>query len=110
MSVYKVWVEGTLRELEKTWGTERSPHWATTRKEFIKENNVCASCGCKAGLNVHHKEPFHIKPELELDPNNLITLCRDHHFFIGHLMDQKSYNVDVEKDSADILEKIKNRP
>jgi hypothetical protein len=28
--------------------------------------------------------PFHVRPDLELDEWNLITLCREHHFRIGH--------------------------
>jgi hypothetical protein len=45
---------------------------------------ACEACGTTAELNVHHIKPFHIYPELELDHTNLITLCRVHHFTIGH--------------------------
>ena len=39
---------------------------------------------------MHHIKPFHLYPQLELDPNNLITLCRskywrfDCHLAVGH--------------------------
>jgi hypothetical protein len=50
-------------------------------------------------LQVHHIKPFHLHPNLELDPRNLITLCelpgRDHHLLIGHLDEWESYNVNV---------------
>jgi 5-methylcytosine-specific restriction endonuclease McrA len=62
----------------------RSSRWPKVRAEFVRLNPVCAACGGGKELNVHHIEPFHRKPELELDPGNLITLCREHHFFVGH--------------------------
>ncbi len=46
---------------------------------------------------------FHLHPNLELDPRNLITLCelpgRDHHLLIGHLDEWESYNVNVRDDA-----------
>jgi 5-methylcytosine-specific restriction endonuclease McrA len=49
---------------------------------------------------VHHKVPFHDRPELELDPTNLVTLCgpkhRNHHLDIGHLGDYKCYNHNID--------------
>ena len=62
----------------------RSSRWPKVRSEFVRLHPVCAACGGRKELNVHHIEPFHRNPELELDPNNLITLCREHHFFVGH--------------------------
>ncbi|GCE16544.1 HNH endonuclease [Dictyobacter kobayashii] len=61
-------------------------------------------CGHRGkGLQVHHIKPFHLYPELELDPNNLITLCeirgRTHHLLIGHLDDWESYNIRVRADT-----------
>jgi hypothetical protein len=63
---------------------ERSGEWRRVRDEFVEKFPFCAACGTSAALNVHHVEPFHIRPELELDPSNLLTLCREHHFRIGH--------------------------
>jgi 5-methylcytosine-specific restriction endonuclease McrA len=88
----------------------RSPQWPAVEKAFLKYNPTCAVCKTKSNLNVHHKQPFHLAPRLELDPSNLITLCRPHHLLVGHLEDWKSYNVDVEKDAATWLEKISKRP
>lgn len=62
----------------------RSSRWPKVRSEFVRLHPVCAACGGGKELNVHHIEPFHRNPELELDPDNLITLCREHHFFVGH--------------------------
>ena len=67
-------------------GKERSPKWPHVEKLHLKLEPVCAACGSSKKLNVHHKKPFHLFPELELDLNNLITLCMDKecHVKIGH--------------------------
>jgi hypothetical protein len=52
-------------------------------------------------LNVHHVLPFHLKPELELDPSNLITLCssldKNCHLDIGHGDNFRAYNASVRE-------------
>lgn len=62
----------------------RSVEWHSVRNRFVAEHPVCEACGSTDQLNVHHVEPFHTNPELELQPSNLITLCREHHFRVGH--------------------------
>ena len=52
----------------------RSPKWQAVRKEHIKNNPNCISCGRNKKVEVHHIEPVHICPEKELDPLNLVTL------------------------------------
>ena len=70
----------------------RSSKWSKVRKEFVKLYPTCSVCGKKKGLEVHHEIPFHVRPDLELDTNNLVTMCRRHHFAIGHLEYWKAYN------------------
>lgn len=98
----------------RTFGAARSSKWPEVQKAFLKQNPTCAVCNKKGSvlnpLNVHHQNPFHAKPELELDPNNLITLCRIHHFWWGHLGNWASWNVDVEVDARIWSDKIKHRP
>ena len=55
----------------------RSPRWDKVRADFLKLHDHCEACGGKRALNVHHKKPFHIYPELELEEANLITLCEN---------------------------------
>ena len=62
----------------------RSSAWPIVRAAHVAHFPTCAACGSNAALNVHHIEPFHAEPELELEPTNLITLCRRHHFEVGH--------------------------
>ena len=99
--------------VDKTFGAERSPKWSDTRNEFLALNPVCAICGKKSTLlnklNVHHILPFHINHELELDKINLITLCREHHLWFGHLGSWKSYNSNIVNDSLIWRNKILNR-
>ena len=84
-------------------GHERSPEWSRVAHEHLAIEPACVACGHKGlGLQVHHIKPFHLHPNLELDPNNLITLCeipdRDHHLLIGHLDDWESHNERVRAD------------
>lgn len=103
-------------EKQKTHGKERSKDWPKARREFLKNNPICSVCERKTKLNVHHIKPFHLHPELELDPNNFTTLCENDkggvncHLHYGHLGNFKSFNVDVIKNSEEWRLKIKNRP
>jgi 5-methylcytosine-specific restriction protein A len=86
-------------------GSKRSNLWPSVRKEYLSHNPVCEMCGGKKRLNVHHKKPFHLHPDLELNPKNLITLCEANpevncHLFIGHLGNFKGFNPVVVKDAA----------
>lgn len=89
----------------------RSPKWSTVRKKHLEKNNYCAACGSTKKLEVHHIKPVHKHPELELDPDNLITLCADPcHIIFGHLMNFKSWNIDVINDCAVYYNKVVDRP
>lgn len=90
--------------------SRRSSKWPTLRKSFLETNNSCAACGSTEHLEVHHIEPFHENPSLELDPNNLITLCdkpgKDNcHLEIGHLGSFKNKNPNVRADAEEKLKK-----
>jgi len=84
-------------------GHKRSPEWHRVAKEHLLREPACVACGYRGrGLQVHHIKPFHLHPDLELDPHNLITLCeiksRDHHLLLGHLDDWEAYNPNVRHD------------
>ncbi len=78
----------------------RSPRWEEVRKKFVASNPECMACGTTTDLNVHHVLPYHIWPALELMPSNLITLCRQHHFVMGHFSDWDKYNPAVRNNAA----------
>lgn len=87
----------------RTFGAARSAQWSTIEKAHIAQSPACIVCGTLGGLlnklNVHHILPFHLHPALELDPNNLATLCRICHFIFGHLWNWKKYNPSLIADA-----------
>ena len=62
----------------------RSSHWKAIRDKHLHWHPYCAACGTFSDVEVHHIESYRLNPSRELDPDNLITLCRKHHFQIGH--------------------------
>ena len=94
----------------------RSGRWPTVRERHLQEHPACAVCGGTKKVEVHHMHPFHLHPDLELDPENLITLCEDDddgvncHLLFGHLGDFKSFNETVAADAALWNQKISTRP
>jgi hypothetical protein len=71
------------------------------RDQHIKEHPECEACGSNKAIQVHHIHPFHLYPEMELDPDNLITLCMDEfdcHLALGHGDSFKCYNPNVVSD------------
>lgn len=87
-------------------GARRSSRWPELRRLHLKTHPRCAACGGTAKVEVHHKIPFHVRPDLELDPTNFVTLCEakrygvNCHLAWGHSGDYKAVNVDVEADAA----------
>ncbi len=88
----------------------RSSRWASVREAHLLVQPNCQVCGaseaqCRSKgvhLNVHHIKPYHLHPEDELDPSNLITLCEgghdtNCHLMWGHLGCFRSINKDGEK-------------
>ncbi len=86
----------TIRHVLRRWHAKiravvnratRSPKWRHVEKAHLVAQPYCLGCGTVRHLQVHHVRPFHLHPELELDPNNLVTACMDEpecHLRIGH--------------------------
>lgn len=95
-------------------GARRSKDWKKVRKDYLRKNPFCYICESNEKLEVHHKLPFFLMPDLELDQNNLITLCDKRnigcHFVFGHLKSWKSFNINIDLDVTIWNQKIKNRP
>lgn len=93
-------------------GAKRSPWWLEVRGEHIERFPYCAVCGGDTKLEVHHIVPFHVAPDLELEPDNLLTLCRrkkhgiDCHLLIGHLGNFRRINPSVLSDAAEWNSKL----
>lgn len=80
----------------------RSPKWPALRDRYFKSNPECAACGSGEDCQIHHVKSFLYFPESELDPGNLITLCRHHHLLIGHGDNFKAWNPGVRDDAAEV--------
>lgn len=90
----------------------RSGKWPKVRADYLAEHPACEACGRTAktiDLEVHHVKEFASYPELELVPGNLVTLCRDDHFTIGHAYSWRTWNPHVREDAALVAERIKKR-
>lgn len=84
-------------------GGKRSSNWSKVRKEHLIKEPVCQVCGRDKGLSVHHLRPFHLYPELEEEPTNLITLCESKgmncHYVFGHcFLSWSCYNDNIRND------------
>lgn len=79
----------------------RSPHWPEVRKSWLRRHSRCRACGGVVKLEVHHKTPYHLRPDLELDATNLITLCEkpahNCHLIFGHCYNWDLCNPWVEQ-------------
>lgn len=86
-------------------GAKRSPKWRKFCTEFLR-GKCCEVCGGKTKLVGHHKIPFHLAPDLELDPDNIAVLCESErygincHLLIGHLGNFQRTNMIVDADIA----------
>ena len=91
----------------------RSNEWPKVEKAHLAVQPTCAACGSNIKPQVHHKEPFHLDPTLELNPDNLITLCmgpNECHLKIGHGDNFKAYNPNVVSDAEALLKNPAIRP
>lgn len=95
-------------------GKRRSKDWPEVRASHLKGHPTCAVCGNKKKTEVHHVRPFHIAPELELEPTNLITLCElkkkgiNCHLLVGHLGNYSRENAECRVDAETWNRKLKS--
>lgn len=88
-------------------GRLRSHKWPAVRDAHLKTEPTCTACGETRNLEVHHVEPFHLSPERELDPSNLLTMCRDCHWFLGHLQHWDRINPHARADAEYFLRRVR---
>ena len=93
------------------YGTARSGKWPALERAWLKVHPTCAACGTGDQVSVHHKRPFHLHPELELDTGNLISLCEKHncHLMVGHSGDWHAYNPHVADDARVLAKRVEQR-
>ena len=91
---------GLFRKLFQPTEVGRSGKWPKARAAHLARQPDCQACGKAGGdMEVHHIQPYRKRPDLELDPQNLITFCADPcHIVHGHLMSWSRINRDVVED------------
>jgi hypothetical protein len=81
-------MSGRTGELNPNWRGGVSPErqalyasgeWKRVARAVRVRDGGCVECGSAADPHVHHVKSFADHPELRLDPDNLVTLCREHH-------------------------------
>jgi len=80
--------------------TEYQVQRAKTKHRKVHQR--CAVCGVAATFfsrnnDVHHKTPVHVDPNAATDKDNLVTMCRLHHWLVGHLRNWRTWNRGVIK-------------
>jgi 5-methylcytosine-specific restriction endonuclease McrA len=78
----------------------RSTKWRSVRNDIINVCGFCAACHASKNLEVHHIIPFNLRPDLELNYDNLMVLCKHCHLTFGHYNDYRFYNANVKNDSV----------
>lgn len=94
----------------------RSKEWLSVREYVLRrDGGMCQFEGCnKPAEEVHHRThltPENIlDPDVTLDPDNLVSLCREHHFAV-HKQDRdrgrKAYNTRADRSGKkEILQRV----
>ena len=113
------WLRAILWCLRAIYGTptqqhmvegNRSPDWPRVRAAHLKREPDCQVCGTRRNVEVHHIVPVEWDRMQELSLENVITLCRNHHWTFGHLCDWNSVNQYVVSDCETWRAKIRHRP
>lgn len=100
------WAPMATEPLQAVPFESRSGQWPAVRRTHLRAFPSCAVCGSKTEPQVHHVVPFGEDPAKELDPTNLITLCRTHHFCVGHAQNWRCANPHVREDAAQMKKAI----
>ena len=80
----------------------RDPRWQAASKKYLQKNRTCICCGKKAVVT-HHLKPFHLFPELEMEPSNWRAMCAPCHLIVGHLGNFSNYNPALDEHAAILL-------
>jgi len=94
MNIVKSYLNFTALSLPTQWQLTKA------KRAYKKKNPVCAVCGYKKDLEIHHIVPVHVDASKALDYDNFITLCdwRNHgcHYVWGHFRNFRTrWNPDI---------------
>lgn len=93
---------------DRAFGANRSGKWPAVRAAFLRKNPACIACGRTAKLEVHHIQPFHLRPDLELIESNLCALCDTPcHLVHGHFLNWSASNPEVIEQCKNYLDGLR---
>lgn len=92
-----------------TYGAMRDGRWPALAKAHLQREPWCIACGRVDACVPHHVVPVHAAPQMELEPDNLVTLCPVCHLLIGHGRDWRAWNPHVRADCALIRDRVRCR-
>ena len=74
---------------------------------YRKQHPSCEACGRTPKFyqkknEVHRIQPEHAAPHLAEDPENMVTLCRHDHFWLGHCQSWTHWNANVLQTIAEV--------
>lgn len=106
-----LWRLDHARLMRSVYGAARSGKWRSVERHFLALHPNCEACGGTQEVVGHHVEPFHLRPDKELDARNLIALCNKHgcHFTHGHCFDWQAHNPHVREDARVQLMRVNAR-
>lgn len=78
----------------------RSSKWRRVRNSILDTIFLCEACSSDKKLEVHHIIPFDLRPDLELNKDNLMVLCKHCHLTFGHYNDYRYYNINAKNDAV----------
>ena len=70
------WKGGVSPERQRLYA---SGEWRRVSRQVRVRDGGCVTCHSAVDLHVHHVLSFADHPDLRLDPDNLVTLCRECH-------------------------------
>ena len=96
--------DSRTREVKKR--AKRSSRWPALERRTKKSVGACEACGSKKGLQLHHVQPYHLRPDLELEPSNLMVFCMavlgwECHLYLAHAGSFRGYNASIRVDAID---------
>lgn len=73
----------SLKTTEERHKFYKSPEWRTLRRNILHANPLCIECKKEGKLvgavDLHHKKDLKDRPDLALEPTNIIPLCKSCH-------------------------------
>lgn len=71
--------EAQRRQAKQQQHFWQSRQWRALSRAVRLRDGACTICGTTDNLTAHHRIPVADRPDLALDPNNIVAVCRRCH-------------------------------